>query len=241
MRQVLGSEVPVEDPGFRHGLGVFETVRVVEGKAILADWHWESLCEAAGAIGLEAPISFPLDLPPGKEGLWRWFHTESGIRATWDERNPEIPDSLALRLSTICHSSQAWTSRYKTLSYLGNLQAKQMAGGAEALLLNEHGRVATAAMANVFWVREGVLFTPSRDCGCRAGVIRRWVLEQGGIECREVSATVEDLMAAQEIFLTNSRVGILPVCDLEGQAFQPGEAMACLRERYSACLTPAEE
>lgn len=241
MRQVLGSEVPVEDPGFRHGLGVFETVRVVEGLAVLAGWHWESLCEAAGALGLEAPISFPLDLPPGKDGLWRWFHTESGIRATWDDLVPEVPGSGVLRLSAICHSSQAWTSRYKTLSYLGNLQAKRMAGGHEALLLNEHGQVATASMANVFWVRDGVLFTPARECGCRAGVVRRWVLEQGGMEVREVAAQVEELMAAQEIFLTNSRVGILPVHDFEGNAFHPGEAAGRLRERYSACLTPADE
>jgi branched-subunit amino acid aminotransferase/4-amino-4-deoxychorismate lyase len=86
-----------------------------------------------------------------------------------------------------------------------------------------------------------MLFTPAKDCGCRAGVIRRWVLEQGGIECREASGTVEDLMAAQEIFLTNSRIGILPVHDFEGFAFHPGEVTEHLRGRYSACLAPAEE
>lgn len=241
MKQVLGSDVPVDDPGFRHGLGVFETVRVQNGLALFADWHWESLVEAAGALGLEAPISFPLDLTPGENGLWRWFHTESGIRATWDETASAIPVSCSLRVSGICYSSRAWTSRYKTLSYLSNLQARQLSGENEALMLNEHGQVATAAMANVFWVRGNQLHTPALECGCRAGVVRRWILEASGLECRQVEAPLEELISAQELFLTNSRVGILPVQDLEGRGFAVGEMTRSLQERYSACLTPAEE
>ena len=78
-------------------------------------------------------------------------------------------------------------------------------------MLNEKGEIASASMANVFWVKEGKLRTPARECGCRAGTVRRWVLERSGQKVEEGRWKKEELDGAEEIFLTNARIGIQPV------------------------------
>ena len=74
------SEIPIGDSGFRHGVGVFETVRVEKGKARLRDWHEESIREGAKVLGLEVEVENLRKIPKG-DGLWRWFVTETGTRS----------------------------------------------------------------------------------------------------------------------------------------------------------------
>ena len=74
--------VPVSDAGFRHGVGVFETVRVQNGKAPWQDWHLESIRESAKALGLKIDES-NLEKIPAEHGIWRWFVTETGTRTWW--------------------------------------------------------------------------------------------------------------------------------------------------------------
>jgi branched-subunit amino acid aminotransferase/4-amino-4-deoxychorismate lyase len=107
--------------------------------------------------------------------------------------------------------------------------------------LNEHGQVATGAMSNIFWVKNRMVYTPSADCGCRKGIVRRWILEKAGVEHQEVAVSWDELLLAEEIFVTNSRVGILPVHDFEGHAFPTGKTTRFLQESYSACLASVEE
>jgi len=75
-------EIPITDSGFRHGVGVFETVRVKDGKARWLDWHLESIRESAQVLGLKISEK-ELDKIPLGCGLWRWFVTETGTRSWW--------------------------------------------------------------------------------------------------------------------------------------------------------------
>jgi branched-subunit amino acid aminotransferase/4-amino-4-deoxychorismate lyase len=84
-------------------------------------------------------------------------------------------------------------------------------------MLNERGEIASASMANLFWVKEGKLRTPARECGCRAGTVRRWVLERSGQKVEEGRWRKEELDGAEEIFLTNARIGIQPVVSWNGK------------------------
>ncbi|NDB96842.1 MAG: hypothetical protein EBZ78_11900, partial [Verrucomicrobia bacterium] len=63
------SEIPISDAGFRHGVGVFETVRVKEGKARWREWHLESIRESAQVLGLKISEK-ELDKVPSGFGLW---------------------------------------------------------------------------------------------------------------------------------------------------------------------------
>lgn len=118
----------------------------------------------------------------------------------------------------------------KTLNYLGSVLAKQEArqrGADEALLLNQSGRVAEAAVANVFALRGRELSTPPALDGCLPGINRAAVLELGrelGLSVVERSLGRRDLLAADEVFLTGSGAGVIGVRSLDGRAIGNGRA-----------------
>ena len=96
---------------------------------------------------------------------------------------------------------------------------------AEGILFSSSGNLVCGTMTNVFLVRESCLLTPRIDqCGV-AGVMRRVVLREArqvGIPARECELRAENLQAADEIFLTNARIGIWPVRALDGRVLRPG-------------------
>ena len=131
--------------------------------------------------------------------------------------------------------------RVKSLNYLNNVLAKLEAkqrGADEALLLNQAGMVAEAAVANVFIVRDGELLTPPTSDGALEGIVRMTVLELAGslgIPAREKTLGRFDFLAADEAFLTGSGAGIVPVTSLDqrriGQG-RPGPIYAKLRAAF---------
>jgi branched-chain amino acid aminotransferase/4-amino-4-deoxychorismate lyase len=210
--------VPLSDAGFRHGVGVFETVRVEQGEARWRDWHVESIRESAGVLGLRVEERELTKVPQG-DGLWRWFVTETGTRTWWSEGMEMPPAAYRLEVAETGVWSSSWESRYKTLSYLNRIQARRESGKAdeERVMLNERGEIASASMANLFWVRDGKIRTPARECGCRGGTVRRWVLEKSGRGVEKGRWGKKELDQAEEIFLTNARIGLVPVREWGGR------------------------
>ena len=225
--------VPVSDAGFRHGVGVFETVRVKDGRARWQSWHLESIREAAQALGLKVEEKELNKIPAGY-GLWRWFVTETGTRTWWSEGIPLPPAAYDLNLADTGVWSSSWEARFKTLSYLSRIQAQREGKKPEqeGVMLNEKGEIASAAMANLFWIRQGKLRTPARECGCRAGTVRRWVLERSGQSVEEGKWKAEELDTAEEIFLTNARIGIKPVRSWRGRQLPDSSLIQELAEDF---------
>jgi len=210
-------EIPISDAGFRHGVGVFETVRVQGGKARWRDWHLESIHRSAKTLGLKVEEKEFKQVPKG-DGLWRWFVTDTGTRSWWCEGLDKVSPTVSLEMGKVGVWSDSWEARYKTMSYLSRIQAREgQREGGEVVMLNEKGEIASASMANLFWVKEGKLKTPSRECGCRAGTVRRWILERSGQKVEEGKWKKEELNGAEEMFLTNSRIGIQPVISWYGK------------------------
>jgi len=133
--------------------------------------------------------------------------------------------------------------RVKSLNYLNNALAKQEArarGADEALLLNAAGTVAEASVANVFTLSGRTLATPPPTDGALEGITRRTVLENAGslgLAAVERSLSRVDLLGADEVFLTGTGAGIVPVRSLDGQtigAGEPGPGFTRLREAFLA-------
>ena len=84
----------------------------------------------------------------------------------------------------------------------------------------QDGRIICGTMTNLFIVSEGRLYTPDLgDCGIH-GIMRRVVMEQAqklAIECDQIDVHREYLLAGDEIFMTNSNIGIWPVAAIEAQ------------------------
>ncbi len=113
--------------------------------------------------------------------------------------------------------------RVKSLNYLNNVLAKREArlrGAHEGLILNHAGHVAEASVANIFAAKGGVLTTPPATDGGLEGITRASVLEvavQLGIDARERTLSRFDLLGADEVFLTGSGAGLVPVATLDGE------------------------
>ncbi len=145
-------------------------------------------------------------------------------------------------ISSIRRNAESPLSRLKTTNYLENLLAKQEAkdkGADEAVFLNEHDLVAEAGMSNIFIVSDGFLKTPRVENSILPGITREVVLELAaklGIEAVEEDFWLGDLLEADEAFLTNSLMEIMPLVKVAGKRIgsgKPGLLTRKLRAAYS--------
>lgn len=231
------SSAPEGGRSFFPGFGAFETLRVEQGTPQFVEEHWRSLGLAAEALGIARKIDFRTRasaLPPGETGRWRWVITWED---QWDDfAREKVSDRTAYSLEPAPQrvGSENWDARFKTLSYLTRWQARRSVSADEALLCNERGEIASGACTNVFWVRGKSIYTPSPEAGCRAGVIRGWILGRATvIEGRFPLSALDD---AEEIFLTNSWIGVMPVNRYLGRAFPVGPVARRLRKELETAL-----
>jgi branched-subunit amino acid aminotransferase/4-amino-4-deoxychorismate lyase len=224
-------------PAFAPWLGVFETVKVVSGKPIFPKEHALSLKESATALGLKAPSLSVLQkgsIPPS-DGRLRWIVDGEGFRSLFTEEKSKPLTSFSLGISEMRLGSKNWDARYKTLSYLTHWQARLERGAMdEVVLLNEWDEVASVSMANLFWVKKGIVYTPASECGCRSGVVRGWVQKQ--VKVKRGRFGLDHLCAAEEIFITNSMIGIQPVTRFQSRRLSIGRVTSSLREKWGKTI-----
>ena len=133
-------------------------------------------------------------------------------------------------VSSIRRNSQSPLSRLKSANYLESIQARQEARAAgvdEALCLNEKGLVAEASMSNIFVVTDGILKTPGQESGILPGITRETILElasQLTIDTLEHDIRLDELFHAQEAFLTNSLIEVMPLTEIDGKPIGSGRA-----------------
>jgi len=130
---------------------------------------------------------------------------------------------------------------HKTLSYLDNLLAKrevEAKGAQEGLFLDTEGYLSEGSTSNIFLLRKGGLVTPSLDSGILPGVTRRVVLEicsSLNMRVEERRTDLSELLWAEEAFLTNSLMEIMPLTKLDTQRIgggRPGTITQRLRQEY---------
>jgi len=227
---VSGAVVPVSDRGFRYGMSVFETVRISGGQAEFLEEHLHRLqnaCEdrrfrpdtrALAAVGALLDGS-------GLEGVARIYVTagEGGVEADAGENRIFLlaeargrPGATAYHVNIADTSIEPLFGGLKTGNYWANLAAVESArrlGFDETLIFNGRAELVSAGLANVFIVQGNRVRTPARECGARDGVIRQWVMRH--VVADECSLFMDDVVSAEEMFLTNSWIGVISVasCD----------------------------
>ncbi|MGL4401974.1 MAG: aminotransferase class IV [Luteolibacter sp.] len=248
------------DRGFLHGLGLFETMLAVDGRLIFADRHLARL--RAGHDKLGWPVEFPafqeiaaellvangLDTVRARVRLTVTggsgpIHdlTPGSDRLVWMSAIPALvpPDSLSACISPWPRNEYSPLVGLKCASYSENLIAldhARRAGFDETIFLNTAGHLCEAATANLFLVKNGTLFTPPLGSGCLPGITRELVIElagETGIPCEVGDLDASQLQAAEEIFLTSSTIGVLPVSRLGHRAIPSGPVTRRLREVLS--------
>jgi branched-chain amino acid aminotransferase len=124
---------------------------------------------------------------------------------------------------TLINNIDVYEEQYKASSTLSNIKsgnsliyvlASQYAVANrldDALILNQHGRIAEATSSNLFWIKNGIISTPPLGEGPVAGIMREVVMElaqKQGLLVQEKELTIDELLIADECFLTNALNGI---------------------------------
>lgn len=250
--------VPLADRGLQYGDGVFETMRVRDGRPLQLDRHLARL--HAGLQRLHIPFDGLDTLRgeltaacAGRSGAvlkaivtrgagGRGYQpptTPSATRIIGLFDLPERPDTCDLRVCDVRLAAQPALAGIKHLNRLEQVLARaewqDTARWQEGLMLDAHDRVIAATQANLFAIETGTLLTPAlTQCGI-AGIIRSVILDDAapalGVATRVEPVPMERLLQCEEIFLTNSVVGVWPVRRIETREFvAPGPLTRALRE-----------
>ncbi len=114
----------------------------------------------------------------------------------------------------------------KSLNYLNNILARieaNVAGADESIMLNDKNEVTEGCVDNIFIVKDGVLKTPTLTCGLLAGITRQTIMDlayKRNIEVDECVLLVDDILTADECFLTGTGAELIAVKQIEGVTFQ---------------------
>lgn len=217
-----------EDRGFRYGDGIFDTLIIKTGRIYQLDWHLRRLYRGLEAIRinfdtavLPALCRQLLEANGFKEGLLR-IQVTRGIGG-----RGYLPDNSAkptLLIETIAQPDVGrkpvtlWKSSYEKIhpaalpvrfklaqglnSTLSRMEAAENACF-DALLLNAKGEVCETSSANIFWLKNGALYTPSLACGILEGSIRSAIIRLWDGKLYEVEERPETLETADAVFITN--------------------------------------
>lgn len=244
--------------GLLYGWGVFTTLGIDEGRVRHFTRHWERLKAHAARLGVPVDATSE-DVAAGIDALIATGAVESGrARITvargsagpWRDESARASDiwilvaavdpgarpPLNITVSPHRVNSASPLAGVKSTAYVRQLlildEAKHR-GFDDAIVLNERGEVVETGTANVFWVRDGELWTPALGTGCLAGITRSLVIEAASrlrIRIVESASNVHALHEASEVFLTNSTRGVQPVAELDIHRFEaPGPISERLR------------
>lgn len=244
--------IPANDEGLLRGDGIFEVIRVYDGKPFAFEAHLQRLERSALnlrlALDLESVRAEAARLlahagsGPDHE-LLRIVVTRGGHRILFTEPLPAARERL--RLGTVTYSPTRVLDGVKSLSYAANMLATRVArerGFDEALLVTPHGHVLEAPTSSIFWVKDGEVFTPPLSDHILASITRALVIDTAGVS--ERSCTLDELGQADEAFLASTTREVQPVAQIDDSSFNRAEAVtarvaAAVAERVRSELTSA--
>ncbi len=242
------------DRGFMLGDGVFETIYVESGQPAFLAEHVKRLKKGLGALSITPPdlkgLARIIRLLAEKNNAEKRTAARITVTRGAGERGLKFSANAPTLLVTVAPLAEAGTApvtviisarrrfasastaRFKAIGgYIENLLAHNEAlasGAGEALMLNERGRLASAAAGNVFIAAKAGVSTPPVSEGALPGIVRGLLLrgaKDAGVEIAERPIAPEELAGA-EIFLTNSLIGLRPAVLQGGGAMSPARRKA---------------
>lgn len=223
------ARIPVSDHGLVRGDGVFEVIRVYDGRPFALDHHLERMQRSAAGLRLPLDIdAFRGDVAamlarrgPGDE-LLRLLATRGGRRIVTAESVSDSPATFAL--GRVTYSPSRILDNIKSLSYAANMLAWRLAqerGFDDALLVTPHERVLECSTSSFFAVAGGVLLTPPLSEHILDSITRRVVLAVADV--REEPISVTDLERIDEAFVASSVREVVAVNRIEERELEaPG-------------------
>ena len=238
--------------GLRYGDGIFETIKFQNASIILADDHFKRLWQAMKALQFSIPVHLTVEKLTAEINalIKKNKLKEARIRITvirsdggiYDPKNdtpnyiieaiklPEDNGLLNINGLQICIYEVALKSidlfsNIKNNNYLpyfmGAKFAKQQQCN-DALILNSKGNICDSTIANIFFIKDKIIYTTALSEGCVAGVMRNWLINTLRIlnyKVEEIIITKSILCEADEVFLSNSIYNIRWVGSLDDKNY----------------------
>ncbi|MEE9424902.1 MAG: aminodeoxychorismate lyase [Methylococcales bacterium] len=246
------SVIDISDRGLQYGDGVFETIAVSHGQPEFLVRHLQRLQAGCQALGIECPqhhlLSDEIHMLCSQQhsGVVKIQITSGQSARGYRRPGPLSPNRIITCQASPEHSQQLYTSGIKlrlcrqrlsinpALAGIKHLNRLEQVIGRnewnsadihEAVMLDTDGYVIEGTMSNLFFVANGCLKTALLDRAGVAGIIRSVVIDQAkqaGVVVDIKRIKLNELLNADEVFMTNSVIGVWPVRQLETRAYQVG-------------------
>jgi D-alanine transaminase len=255
--------IPIDERGHQFGDGVYEVIRVYRGKAFMLEEHIDRLMISCQAIRL--PLTLNKDdfkeliMKAIEKSQLKdcnvYLQITRGI-STRQHLFPDVPVSISMTVrpaspisqevrekgqTAIFHDDERWANCYiKSLNLLPNILAKQTAyeaGCFEAILVSD-GFVTEGTSSNVFIVKDGKIYSTPLSKHILHGITRMAVkkcAERLNLEFIEKHFTQEELLAADEVFITSTTSEVMPIVKVNDQPIRdgkPGEITKRLHQQF---------
>ncbi|MDF2538515.1 MAG: putative branched-chain-amino-acid aminotransferase [Herbinix sp.] len=231
------------DAGYYYGIGAFETILVQNGTPLFIKEHLQRLNSTLDFLRIKKRITIEevwgfLKKDKMAEGVLKISVSEQNVLFT-TRINPYSYDlyekGFQLTYSLFRRNETSPLTYHKTLNYAENIMAKQEATQKnydEALFLNSKGEICEGSCSNIFFVKEGQLYTPSISSGLLPGIIRKHIcMTENVVEC---VITKDDIEKFDECFITNSILGIMKVIKIENHNYGTASCVEVIRNKYNA-------
>lgn len=249
---IADGRVHPADRGLAYGDGLFETIRIGQGRAVLAEEHFARLAIGAEVLGLAIDLAVLRDrfltflascpdecvakiiVTRGVSG--RGYLPDPAATPTVIYSAHALPDVPAAHAESgvtagVCTLRLAEQPALAGLKHLNRLEQVLLRreidqlGVDEALVMDTEGWVTEGVFSNVFLVRDGELCTPRIEVAGIRGVLRGAILHAAARAGRRVAEGhygPDDFLGAEEVFFCNSVNGIWPLRQLGGREWTPG-------------------
>ncbi len=231
------SVVSLDEPAFLYGGSVYETLRSYDGKIFAGKYHYERLANSSRYLGCKISISYEelrkileeavrkigqdisvriLLLPKGKISAFDYSPDDSELIIYANPLTTRTIDKVVVKVSKVRKiDPMATPADFKSTGRTDILLAKTCKGDAyDVIMLGSKGQVCEGTFTNVFIVKDSKVITPDLESGILPGITRKNVIQmcrELGIGIEERTVELSELYSADEIFLTHTSRGIVPV------------------------------
>ena len=221
------------DDGYQFGLGAFETLSLIAGRPVWLEAHEARLRRTLGWLGLSLPADWKERL---KSYLTKEGNDKGVLKILASDHNlcftsrPNPYEAMASRpgfvlaLSNIRRNESSPFVRHKTFNYGDSIVAKRQAarqGIDEPIFCNTKGELTEGAVSNLFFIKNGQLYTPPIEAGLLPRIVRAYLCSR--YDVIEKSIFPAEIGTFDECFITNSLMGIMAVRQFGDYAFPVSE------------------
>ena len=232
--------------GYQFGLGAFETLPVSQGRPVWLEAHERRLRYTLDYLGIELSSDW-------ENCLWDYVYSmddgDKVLKILTSDKNISFTSRVnpyasmtnrpgyVIALSSLRRNETSPLVRHKTFNYDDSILAKRKArveGIDEPIFCNMQGQLTEGAVSNLFFIKNGRLYTPPVESGLLPGIIRSYLCQC--YDVIEKPLYPEDIQTFDECFLTNSLMGLMPVRRFGTVAFPVSQETqtAALFRRYEA-------